>query len=123
MRLRDKIFAGTLTGVVAATVITAAFLPSSPAYAEYVVDFTQGDYSVWDGISYTFDWYETPTEVDGVTTYTIASASDLAGFCVLTNNLSASEFSDITSNVAVEDADYIALVDTFEDAVVKLACN
>ena len=123
MRLRDKIFAGTLTGVVAATVITAAFLPSSPAYAEYVVDFTQGDYSVWDGISYTFDWYETPTEVDGVTTYTIASASDLAGFCVLTNNLSASEFSGITSNVAAEDADYIALVDTFEDAVVKLDCN
>lgn len=123
MRLRDKIFAGTLTGVVAATVITAAFLPSSPAYAEYVVDFTQGDYSVWDGISYTFDWYETPTEVDGVTTYTIASASDLAGFCVLTNNLSASEFSNITSNVAVEDADYIAQVDTFEDAVVKLDCN
>ena len=120
MGTRSKIIAAALTGTVAATAITTTLLPTTPAHAEYVVDFNVGDYSVWDGVTYTFDWYESPEEIDGVTTYTIATASDLAGFAVVTNNLSSTEFSEITANVPEQ---YIALNDTFEGAVVKLAGN
>ena len=123
MKIREKLLAGILTSAVTATAVVTALWPAAPAYAEYTVDFSQGDYSVWDGTSYTFDWYETPITEDGITTYTISSASDLAGLCVLTNNLSASEFSDITSNIAAEDAGYISTVDTFEGKVIKLDCN
>lgn len=123
MKIREKILAGILTSAVTATAVVTALWPAAPAYAEYTVDFSQGDYSVWDGTSYTFDWYETPITEDGITTYTISSASDLAGLCILTNNLSAAEFADITSNIAAEDTGYISTVDTFEGKVIKLDCN
>lgn len=123
MKIREKVLAGVLTSAITATALVTALWPASPAYAEYTVDFSQGDYSVWDGTSYTFDWYEAPVIEDGVTTYTIAAASDLAGLCVLTNNLSASEFSGITNNISAEDTGYIASVDSFEGKTIKLACD
>lgn len=124
MKTKQKVLTGVLAGALTASVaLTTMFLPTEQVYAEYSVDFSQGDYSIWDGTSYTFSWYETPVIEDGVTTYTISSASDLAGLCVLTNNLSASEFSSITSNIAAEDASYIASVDSFEGKTIKLACD
>lgn len=124
-KTKTMIVTSVVAGVTALTIATTAIMPSmtTRAAAEYVVDFNDGNYSVWDGTSYTFDWYDNPTIEDGITVYTISQASDLAGLCVLTNNLSASEFSGITNNIAAEDAGYIASVDTFEDKIIKLGCD
>ena len=124
MRTRNKVIAGVLAGIVTTSVgfVTAMQL-SHPAAAEYVVDFSQGEYSVWDGVTYTFDWYESPETIDGVTVYTLRSASDLAGLSVITNDLSDSDWNVITNNVSAEDADYIAMVDCFEGDVIKLDCH
>ncbi len=87
-------------------------------------DFTTGAYDTWDGISYTFDWYTAPeTAEDGSAVYTISSASDFAALSVITNDLSGDEYSNITANIAAEDAQYIETVDLFDGDTIKLAAN
>lgn len=90
---------------------------SPQAAAEYSVNFDEGSYSIWDGTTYTFDWYENPEIIDGVTVYTISNASDLAGFSILTNDITSSEFVGIANNVPLE---YQNVRETFEGAEIRL---
>ena len=103
-------------GIVASSVL----MTSSKPVEAYTVDFSEGTYSKWNGSKYTFDWYRNPTVENGVTTYTISSASDLAGLAVVTNNLSGNDFKYIANKVATADKEFVALVDDFEGDVVKL---
>ena len=115
MRLITIMTAGVLS-----VSITAALLlqGQQTAYAEYNVDFEQGTYDLWDGETYTFDWYETPVDIDGVLTYTITTASDLAGLSIVTNDISGTEYADIAAKVPSQ---YVALADTFEGKAIVLA--
>lgn len=113
--------AGTVTVGILCSLVYPTL--TTTVQAEYVVDFQEGDYSGWDGISYTFDWYRNPEIEDGVKKYTIKSASDLAGLTVVTNNIKGSEYEDITVNIQEEDAEFIELVDTFKDSIIILDCN
>lgn len=125
MQIRQKVLTGVLTGALTASVaLTAMLMPTEQVYAEYVVDFSQGDYSTWDGVSYTFGWYENPSiDADGGTVYTISSASDLAGLAVVSNNVSDASFAWVTGNIAEEDRAFITTVDDFEGDIIKLDCN
>lgn len=125
MSLRKAGYIPVIAGITALTVGVGVLAPwgTPTAYAERYIDFATGEYDVWDGQTYTFDWYRSSSEVDGVATYTISSASDLAGLVVVTNNLSGSEYVDITANIEASDAEFIATVDSFEGDVINLACN
>ncbi len=68
--------------------------------------------SVWDGETYTYDWYTKVAKVDGTTaySYTLSSASDFAGFMKLVNEgatvdgtttLEADDFDEDTITLAV----------------------
>ena len=89
MSLKHRLVASITAAAVALGSLSTAIILAPKASAEVSINFDEGSYSVWDGTSYTFDWYENPAVIDGVTTYTIAQASDLAGLSVITNNLSS----------------------------------
>ena len=120
MKTKARILTAISSTLAGAVVIASSMLIMPRAAAEYSVNFDDGVYSDWDGVSYTFDWYENPVDNNGVTTYTIRSASDLAGLMVLTNNLSNERFNYITDNINAAYESYIPMVDSFEGKVVTL---
>lgn len=119
--MRKAILPATMASILAGGIVASSvLLTGSKTASAYTVDFNEGDYSSWDGNTYTFDWYENPTSVDNVITYTISSASDLAGLAVITNDLSDSTFNYITDKLSESDKAYATTVDDFEGKVVKL---
>lgn len=125
IRKSKKVIASTAACSLTAVAVLATMiaLPLTNAKS-YTVDFNEGDYSVWDGVTYTFDWYESPSiDESGNTVYTITQASDLAGLAILTNDLSKSEFSYITANIDASHAEYIALMHDFDGEIINVATD
>lgn len=123
MSFKHRLVASITAAAVALGSLSTAIVLAPKASAEVSINFDEGSYSVWDGTSYTFDWYENPAVIDGVTTYTITQASDLAGLAVITNNLSNEKFNYITDNLSEADKGYASLVDSFEGKIIKLATD
>lgn len=120
IKLKKIISSVLSTAIVTNSVAAALFLQPNNLGA-YAINFDEGNYSIWDGTTYTFDWYTSPSVVDGVTTYTITQASDLAGLAVLTNDLSSSEWNTITAGIS--ETQYISQVETFKNSVIKLSTD
>lgn len=116
-----KPIAATLAATLGVGVVGVTLANTDNSMAK-AVDFSTGNYDLWDGVTYTFDWYENPTtNSEGVTVYTIDSASDLAGLSIVTNDLSNTDWSSLTANVT--DTQYISLVDNFEGDIIEITVD
>lgn len=110
-----------LVSIMLISIVLGCFLLNQKVYA---VNFSEGDYDAWDGITYTFDWYENPTtNEDGNVVYTISSASDLAALSILTNDLSKDEFNYITDKLTDENKHYAKETDLFENCIINVECD
>lgn len=79
-------------------------------------NFEEGAFSVWDGVSYDFSWYNPANE-----TYYINSAAQLAALSILSNDLSSEEYDDFRSTLPSSiPAQYIENVVSFAGKTIEL---
>ncbi|MCD8295010.1 MAG: hypothetical protein LUE27_07200 [Clostridia bacterium] len=93
---------GIVTGVISAGMTLCLCAGLALAVGNYSASTAFADddtVSTWDGSTITTDWADDGTTEDGVTTYTLSSASDLAGLASKVN--SGTSFSDCVVNLTV----------------------
>lgn len=118
--LKKTILASTLSVVISGSAI-ATLLQVSGRAQSFDGDFDKNEskYSVWDGESYDFSWYE-----PGKDTYTISTAAQFAALSIITNDISGDEYEAIRDNLTEADtgynSEYIGLSDDFSNATITL---